>query len=395
MVRATLPSSPTSSWVPRPWASAPARDDYVLDNVVRNCIDGIHVGCDQFMGASFNLVEDCSGNGIVAPGGCAVNGALIGDNTVRRCGLSGVVASSTGIIVDRNTVDGTGSDGMVLNTTTDHADNNRVTGAHGHGISGDHFVDHLRGNVVTHCTGDGIRVNFAFKVDHNVVGNNGGRGIAVANDFGNGVLRSNTSYNNGGPGYEINATDAVLDSVAYNIGYGNSVGLRRNGAGAIVLRCNDWIVNLSGATSGVATGPSDVALNPQFCNRPLDIVTLAQTSPVLNLAGCGLIGALGMGCATPVAVDGRGELEVLPLRVYPQPSHGSVRFAWPALSQAARLEIYDAQGALRWSGEVASGSSGFTWRQAGNSGRAVQPGIYFARLRGRPELGSCRVTIVN
>ena len=371
-------------------------DDFILDNVVRNCTDGIHIFGQTSLGASLNVVEDCSGTGIVGGGVGGSTDAFITNNTVRRCGVSGVVASGVGVTVDGNTVETTGSDGMVLNVTTDHADNNHVTGANGHGITADILVNHMLGNVVTHCTGDGIRVNGSTKIHHNVVGNNGGRGIAVATDyFGNTVLRSNTSYNNGGPGLEISNADAILDSVAFNIGYGNSVGLRRNGVGAIVLTCNDWIVNVSGATSGVPIGLSDVALNPQFCNRPLDIVTLALSSPVLNHPGCGLIGALGQGCVNPVAVDGRNESEALPLRVYPQPSNGIVRFSWPASSQGGRLEIYDAQGALRWSADVAPRASGVTWRQKETSGRTLPPGTYFARLRGRPELGSARVTIVN
>jgi hypothetical protein len=367
-------------------------DEYATDNLVRNCVDGIHTGCND-MSAVNNVVEDCSGSGIVGPPCSSVSNNLYASNTVRRCGVSGIVVTGTYVVVDGNSVEDSGSDGIVINATTDHADNNHVTRAGGNGISGGHFTGHLRGNVVTRCTGDGINVSFATKIDHNVVGHNGGRGIVVANDNGNDVLRSNTSYNNNGPGYEISTTDANLDSVANNIGFGNSVGMRRNGAGAVVLTCNDWFGNPGGATSGVPVGITDVVLDPRFCNSHADIVTLAQTSPLLSLAGCGLVGALGLGCSSPVAVDLGGGIGPRPLIVYPEPSQGAVRFAWPELRHADRLEIYDAQGALRWSADAAAGSRGLTWhpRQAGS----VPPGIYFARLRDRPELGGSRVTIVN
>jgi hypothetical protein len=367
-------------------------DEYPTDNIVRNCVDGIHTGCND-MSAANNLVEDCSGSGIVGPCSSTSNISYTG-NIVRRCGVSGIVVTGTGELpVDGNTVEDTGSHGIVINATTGHADNNRVTRAKGIGISGGPFLLHFRGNVVTHCTGDGILLNGGRLIDHNVVGHNGGRGIVVANDFGNDVLRSNTSYNNSGPGFEISTTDADLDSVVNNIGFGNSVGLRRNGAGAVVLTCNDWFGNPGGATSGVPAGITDVVLDPRFCNSLADIVTLAQTSPLLSLAGCGLVGALGLGCSSPVAVDLGSGIGPRALIVYPEPSQGAVRFAWPELRHADRLEIYDAQGALRWSGDAAAGSRGLTWHP--RLGGSVPPGIYFARLRDRPELGGSRVTIVD
>jgi hypothetical protein len=373
-------------------------DDYVVDNLVRNCVDGIRAGCGSNVGVSYNVVEDCSANGIVGPGTLpcpTTNGAGYMSNTVRRCGVSGIVLTGVGIWVDGNSVDSTGSHGMVLNVTTNHADNNRVTRARGNGISGGIFEDHVRGNVATHCLGDGISITEATRIDHNVAGGNGGRGIAVAGDRGNTTLRSNTSYDNAGPGFEILTSDALLDSVSYNIGYGNGVGLRRNGAGAVVLACNDWFANSGGATSGIAVGANDVALDPRFCNRPAGDVTLAQPSPLLNLPGCGLVGALALGCAAPVGVEWNGAVGARLLLAYPEPSRGLVRFAWPASSEATRLEIYDAQGALRWSTDVPAASSGFTWRLKDIPGRALQPGVYFARLSGRAGLGACRLTIVN
>src|SRR5262245_30837273 len=154
-------------------------EELVLDNVVRNCTDGIHALGEHGVGVAQNIVEDCSGTGIVGAGS---DDSFITENTVRRCGGSGVVASGTGVVVDGNTIETTGSDGIVINATTDHADNNRVTDAGGHGINANRLTSHMRGNVVTHCTGDGIRVNGGGKMHRNVVGNNGGRGIAVACD---------------------------------------------------------------------------------------------------------------------------------------------------------------------------------------------------------------------
>ena len=211
----------------------------------------------------------------------------------------------------------------------------------------------------------------------------------VANDNGNDVLRSNTSYNNNGPGYEISTTDANLDSVANNIGFGNSVGMRRNGAGAVVLTMQRLVrqprrCNLRRPRRNHRRGARPEVL--QLARRHRD--ARADLAPLLSLAGCGLVGRSVWAARVPSpsiseAGSGLGRSSFIRNQARAPSVSRGLNYATPIDS-----EIYDAQGALRWSADAAAGSRGLTWhpRQAGS----VPPGIYFARLRDRPELGGSR-----
>ncbi len=371
-------------------------DVVASDNIVRNCVTGITFGGQGYRVAIGNLVEDCSGDGIVSgnPGGGTNSSNCLG-NTVRRCGGVGIRAYGITPTIDGNTVDSTGSMGMDLQVTTDHVDNNTVTRANGAGIVAMTIVGHVRGNTVLHCAGDGIRADLCLLMDHNVVGHNGGAGLKATSDYDT-RMRSNTSFYNVGPGFSINSTDATADSVVHNIGFGNQVGLEKLGTGGIALGCNDWFGNAGGGTSGVSPGATDFALDPLFCNAPSDVVSLASTSPALNRAGCGLVGALGQGCATPTAAASEPVVRPQRLFAYPQPNRGAMRFAWQPLDEPATLEVFDAQGALRYACGVGAGLRELAWGRTATDGRALPAGVYFARLRaGARELGSCRVVVLD
>ncbi len=372
-------------------------DCYASDNLVRNCVTGIAMGGGYYSGASANVIEDISGTGIVSgvSGSRYANASVVMSNAVRRCGGIGIQAFGVSPTIDGNTVDSTGSTGMDLQVTTDHVDNNTVTRANGAGIVAITLPGHMRGNTVLHCAGDGIRVGLCSLTDHNVVGHNAGAGIKLTSDNQSRV-RSNTSFYNLGPGFSINSIDATTDSVVNNIGFGNQVGLQQVGPGIVTLRCNDWFGNSGGATSGVSPGATDFALDPLFCNAPVDVVTLASTSPALNRAGCGLVGALGQGCATPTAATSEPVLRPQRLFAYPQPNRGAMRFAWQPLGEPATLEVFDAQGALRYACGVGDGVRELAWGRTDTGGRMLPAGVYFARLRaGARELGSCRVVVLD
>src|SRR5262249_40526862 len=54
--------------------------------------------------------------------------------------------------------------------------------------------------------------------------------------------------------------------------------------------------NRLGATSGVAADSTDLSVDPLFCNVDSADVRLDTASPLVGRAGCGQIGALGVGC---------------------------------------------------------------------------------------------------
>src|SRR5439155_17004496 len=75
-------------------------------------------------------------------------------------------------------------------------------------------------------------------------------------------------------------------------------GLSVGGAGPVALACNDWFANKLGAINGVAPGSTDLSVDPLFCEVDSADVRLDSASPLVNVAGCGQIGALGVGCGT-------------------------------------------------------------------------------------------------
>ena len=206
-------------------------DANAVHNYVRGCATGIE-NHTEFSKAIENIVEDCSGTGIICSGNYHMG--VIG-NTVRRCGGVGIDVGNgggSGAEVTGNTVDSVGSIGI------------RVTGGSAR----------LSGNTVRGAGGDGMLAVPAIPstVTGNVVGRSAGRGIAVQSTFEN-TLTGNTSYANGAAGFDVSG--AWYTSIHNNIAYGNGgYGLVWSGSGTLDLSCNDWCENDAGTVSRAEPG---------------------------------------------------------------------------------------------------------------------------------------------
>lgn len=224
-------------------------------------------------------------------------------------------------------------------------------------------------NRVLYAGADGIRSN--RRVEWNVVGRSAGHGIVAPS------ARHNTVFLNEGSGLSLSS--ASPDTVLSNIAYGNTgYGLRWTGLGSVVLRCNDWYGNHAGATQGVSPGGLDVAVDPLFCFLTRNNVYLSSGSPVLSLAHCGLVGALGQGCTSPVGVA--DDASVAPrFTARPNPAGASVDFEWPADSQPSRIEVFDLAGAVRFHAELPGGTRSLRWNGRDTDGRELPRGVYFVR----------------
>lgn len=125
--------------------------------------------------------------------------------------------------------------------------------------------------------------------------------------------------------------------------------------------------------------------DPLFCSPPAGDFTLAQASPCAppnSPAGCGLIGALGVGCVNPIGVAGDGAPRRGParLRVLPNPlrSEGVVTWVSEAAGPAV-LRLYDPAGRLvlaRDLGTRAEGRHESGWA-ALLGARSLAAGVYF------------------
>jgi hypothetical protein len=318
--------------------------------ITGNTVRGERQGIETFGSrAEYNLVQQCSGTGITATVGrvafntvedCGEDGIAavalhdIGPdvdaayNVIRRCAGNGIDGSSS---TRGNRVESVGLSGIHAGTIVD-SNFVRSAGSHGIWLEGEGSPQR---NVVLAAGGDGIRCQGL--AEGNVVGRCVGTGIVAASASGN------TSYLNRGSGYEVAGNQPVSNNIAFrNVAYG----LVWTGEASPSLQCNDWFANVAGANSGTSPGQSDVSIDPLFCDVDRDTVTLMSDSPLLDAAGCGLIGALGEGCidvptATldPGAGDRPPASESLRLALMPPTPNPAVRDVSIAFTLPRELDV--------------------------------------------------------
>jgi hypothetical protein len=255
----------------------------------------------------------------------------------------------------------------------------RQTGQGGIDLGPECFARALRGNVVLDAGGDGITTWFGHLED-NVVGRSQGVGVRVTGEPG--YVARNTIFSSGGSGFALTGHAYPGDYVVNNIAAFNSgPGLLFVGEVGPHLGCNDWFKNQGGSVVGMAPGVSDLEVNPLFCDLVSADVHLAANSPLLAAPGCGLIGALGQGCAATSAVEGPTATLVTRFRVWPVPARGAIAFELPASAGVTALEVFDVAGARRWQTTIEAGATRLEWDRLDETGHRVAPGVYFARLR--------------
>ncbi len=255
----------------------------ITHNTIRGARNGIAPAEHGWL--EHNLVEDCAGTAY-----CLGRGGVARDNVARRCGGDGIEFAGYYGQMEAvgNVVDSVGLCGLHLAVSFwgNVRDNVvRHSGSHGIWSEGGNV---LSGNRVLHAGGDGIRSS--GPANQNVVGRCAGAGIVAAD------ASHNTSYLNQGAGFAL--TGGI---VTHNIAYGNGgPGLEWSGSEEPGLGCNDWFDNAGGTVVGTGPGGTDVSVDPAFCAVAEDDVHLRDDSPLVDLEGCGLVGALGPGCVAVV-----------------------------------------------------------------------------------------------
>jgi hypothetical protein len=367
-------------------------DCVVTNNYVRDCVVGISAPLNMGNWVSANVVEDCSGSGYLVGGG----GSTVTNNTARRCGGRGVEVAGMGTYVTGNLVEDVGLEGILAGGTGGTVANNTVTRSGGVGVSIRDWKEHVTGNRVIASGGDGIVVTFGQEVRGNVVGRSAGRGLVIGTWGTPLSVKSNTAYLNTGAGFEV-AGSASGDSITGNLAHGNSVGLKWTGSGTPFLSCNDWYANTGGATSGTLPGPTDLAVDPLFCDLDQDDVYLHADSPLLPHENCGTVGALGEGCSA-AGVDvpvlyGDAPLTFALDPVRPNPSRGgalTVHFSLPT-DAPARLELLDVAGRRIASHEVGVGQQTLDL----GADQDLAPGLYLVRLTQGANTRTTRVALLR
>lgn len=398
----------SDSYIEGPAAIGLAVDDGVaaIRNVVRGCSVGIQAACNLGTTVADNEVIDCSGNGIqvdIPQCGSAYYNLSFGNNLVLRCGGDGMVLSGTFLPVSSNRIQQVTGNGISFDGRGVICSDNEVRDAGGDGVRSTQSLSYgssFTRNRATRCQ-NGFVVTGGGSFYFNVTGSDRADGFHVDSRGTNVSLSGNTSYLNSGDAYDVtsdNSTFGGTDSLDHNIGFASAYGVRWTLAGGSVpaRTCNDWYGNTLGNATGVTIGATDLTLDPRFCNATHDDVALASSSPALNAPGCGRIGAVGQGCTTAVAVEeAPTQASSAYLRVAPLPTSGHLRFEWPRHAGRLTLEILDAAGARRWSATVDGEAGEATWNGVGDTGRAVAPGVYFARLSDGGHALTSRLVVVR
>jgi hypothetical protein len=124
---------------------------------------------------------------------------------------------------------------------------------------------------------------------------------------GSAVFEGNTLFGNSADlvsAFAISHSTGDVITIRKNIVAGNTGGPAVWGGPerfpTPVSECNDFWANPDGDLLDYFVGPTDIFVDPQFCNPDAGDFTLRSTSPCLpgNSNGCGQIGAFGMGCGT-------------------------------------------------------------------------------------------------
>lgn len=149
---------------------------------------------------------------------------------------------------------------------------------------------------------------------------------------------------------------------------------------------------------GIDWGEGNINQYPEFCDPEFPWFapsadgdfTIAETSPCTEAhspSPCGLIGALGIGCAEPYNVSGMEDVEqTVPYLTsgFPNPFHGTttIRFAL-GRNGPVSLKVYDVAGRLvKTLVDETEGLSYYeaVWDGTDSKGKRIASGVYFYRL---------------
>ena len=160
--------------------------------------------------------------------------------------------------------------------------------------------------------------------------------------------------------------------------------------------------DIQGGAAGIPIGhgslnweAGNIDQNPWFCDPDAELYTLSENSSCVGSGEDGVnMGALGVGCATPVAIDTDPTLpdEFALHQNYPNPFNPStsISFDLPGAGWV-RLAIYDVIGreiVRVIDGEQAAGYHTIHWNAFDHQGVALNAGIYLYRIQFTTDSGT-------
>lgn len=204
----------------------------------------------------------------------------------------------------------------------------------------------------------------------------------TAGSISGNTLAGNINLDPAGGSLQIVACSPAVtrNLVAFNQGAGIVVA-----GGAPATACNNVIGHTGPGWSGIAdpTGQDgNLALDPLFCDLAAGDLSLDAASPCLDAPGCGLIGALGIGCGSATAAPQAtaGATPALLATAFPNPANPAVTVRLSlAGAGGLRLTLHDLRGRLvrtLLDEPRPAGTLDVRWDGRDDAGRAVSSGVY-------------------
>jgi len=208
-----------------------------------------------------------------------------------------------------------------------------------------------------------------------------GAGLLVSTDSNVDVAGSLFALNPQGEGLAVHNGEVSIEACDI---FGNAGG--------------DWV----GAIADRLGLDCNVTADPFFCDAGGGDFSLRGDSPCLpeNSGGCGLIGALPLGCPDPAGVGiSPPASSILMLRGFPNPANPRMTIQF-ALSRSAQVDlaIHDLNGRrLRrlLGGHVPAGRRILSWDGCDDDGRTLSSGVYLLKLDTVTENRISRLTLIR
>jgi len=352
----------------------------------------------QVSGSRFELN---AGPGIRSYHGLTVDGCdLIGN------GGAGLIARGTGagygLVVRDSRVEENGADGIqTVQSGWFRIEDTRIAHNAGWGLQVDHGLageSELRRALVAANDSGGVSVleeweltGAGLSILESTIASNQGPGIRhVTAAGGLSAQLARTIIAENEVAFEFGA-DSPLDSVTCVNVHGNPGG--------------DWIPQVAGFLGN----DGNISADPAFCDPGAGNWSIGQDSPCApgnhpDSAGCGLIGALPVGCPAPLfAGEAAAPREAVQLALHPaapNPFRGATRISYelPAATPVT-LRVLDATGRLvrrlKTGRPEAAGRHEATWEGKDEQGRRAPAGVYLYQVETAAGAAAGRLLLID
>jgi parallel beta-helix repeat protein len=182
--------------------------------------------------------------------------------------------------------------GIIVIDCNPHITDCRIVDNYAFGDGGGIFCDFAAGATFTGCV-----------IAGNTCSGNGG--ALMSKGVSNTTLENCTFYANGASGSGVLSIDSSsVDIQNCILSYGTSgSAVYCSGTGSATISCSNVYGNVGGDWVDCIAGQNGIngnfSANPLFCDAAAGDFHLYETSPCVNAPGCGLVGALDVGCRYP------------------------------------------------------------------------------------------------